>query len=322
MGIVWSKQRTYLVAGILAATLLLVSMFFALQKPVNIKVDGKLITRHVFFGSTVKDVLKEAKITLGEKDKVIPALSTPIKKDIKITVLRAFKVKIIADGQTREIFSTPVSIKEAIALAGFKLGEKDLVKTLPGDTTVPNQDIEIIRVAEKIVEEQQPVPFQVERAYDNSLENGLTRTVKAGQNGVALNTIKITYQNNKEVKREIVASKNIVNPVNKIIAMGTITSVSRGGLRLDFREAKIMHTSAYTYTGSNMASGEAPAVGRVAVDPAVIPMGSRLYIEGYGYAVAADTGGAIKGDRIDLFMENRDQCLSWGRRSAKVYLLK
>ncbi|HWP98214.1 MAG TPA: 3D domain-containing protein [Syntrophomonadaceae bacterium] len=322
MGIVWSKQRTYLVAGSLAAILLLVSMFFALQKPVAISVDGKVVTKRVFFGSTVGEVLKASKIALGEKDKVLPDLNTPIKKNTDITVLRAFKVKIIADGQTKEIFTTPVSVKEAIAMAGFNIGDKDLVKTLPGDTTVPDQDIEIIRVTEKMVEEQQPVPFQVERSYDNNLENGLTRTIRAGQDGVALNTIKVTYQNNKEVNRQVIASKSVKDPVNKVIAMGTITTVSRGGLRLDFHEARIMQTSAYTYTGSNTASGEAPEVGKVAVDPSVIPLGTRLYVEGYGYAVASDTGGAIKGDRLDLFMEDRGQCVAWGRRTAKVYVLK
>jgi 3D (Asp-Asp-Asp) domain-containing protein len=82
-----------------------------------------------------------------------------------------------------------------------------------------------------------------------------------------------------------------------------------------------MEASAYTYTGNRTATGKNPEVGMVAVDPRVIPMGSRLYIEGYGYGRAADTGGSIKGNRLDLFMEDRSQCLSWGRRTVKVYLL-
>ena len=62
--------------------------------------------------------------------------------------------------------------------------------------------------------------------------------------------------------------------------------------------------------------------GVVAVDPKVIPLGTKLYIEGYGYAVAEDTGGAIKGNRIDLCFTSRAQADNFGRRNVKVYILK
>ena len=67
--------------------------------------------------------------------------------------------------------------------------------------------------------------------------------------------------------------------------------------------------------------------GVVAVDPSVIPLGTKLYIEAvdgswtYGYAVAGDTGGAIKGNRIDLFFNSNAEAMSFGRRQAKVYVL-
>lgn len=138
---------------------------------------------------------------------------------------------------------------------------------------------------------------------------------------MARNTVRITYHNGQEVKREVIKSEVIKEPQNKVIAMGTITTVSRGGLSLDFREARYMVASAYTYTGRRTATGQQPAVGMVAVDPSVIPLGTRLYIEGYGYAVAADTGGSIRGNQLDLFMEDRSQCLKWGRRTVKVYIL-
>lgn len=321
MGVVWSKQRTYLAAGFLGV-ILLVSMFFALQKPVNIEVDGKVVKSRVFFSGTVGDVLEKNHITLKAKDKVQPSLETAVSKEMKIVVIRAFKVKVIADGQTREIISTPVTIAEAIQLAGFKLGGQDIVKTIPRQLTVPNQEIELIRVTEAKMESKDAIPFQIERTSDNTLEQGLTKTVSPGKAGVAINTIKITYHNGKEVKREVVGSKVLQQPVNKVMALGTITSVSRGGMRLDFREAKYMQASAYTYTGYHTATGQTPQVGMVAVDPAVIPMGSRLYVEGYGYAHAADTGGAIKGNKLDLFMEERAQCMNWGNRTVKVYLLQ
>lgn len=322
MGIVWPKKRTYQVAAVVATILFMVSMFFALQKPVSIQVDGKVIKGRVFFASTVGDVLENTKIKIGQYDKVEPSLNSGVKRGTSIIVSRGFTVKISADGKTREIITAPITVKEAINLAGVKLGDKDIVKTVLTSQTFPGQEIEIIRVTEEKITEEEPIPFQVEKTTDQTLEKGLSKTLKQGTNGTALNTVKITYHDGKEVKREVVDSKTVAEPQNKLIAMGSITSVSRGAQRLNFQEAKYMHASAYTYTGNRTATGKTPTVGTVAVDPAVIPMGSRLYVEGYGYGQAADTGGSIRGNRIDVFMEDRTQCLSWGVRNVKVYILE
>ena len=68
------------------------------------------------------------------------------------------------------------------------------------------------------------------------------------------------------------------------------------------------------------ATGMSPQVGVIAVDPNVIPLHTKLYVEGYGNCIAGDTGGAIKGYRIDLFKNTRDECRQWGRQSVKVYI--
>lgn len=322
MNIALSKRSTVLLVSVLATGLLLGSLFFALQKPVTIQVDGNEIKTRVFFANTVEDVLAQKHIELGAKDLVSPSVNQVVKKNTRIVVVRAFKVKVIADGKTRIILSPPVTVKDAIKLADFTLSDKDIVKTLPNPRTVPGQEIEVIRVTERDEDVKQPVPFQIERTTDPSLEKGLTKTISRGQDGVALNTIRVTYHNGQEVKREIIKSEVLVEPKNKVVAMGTITSVSRGGERLNFKEVKYMQASAYTYTGYRTATGRTPEVGMVATDPGVIPMGTRLYIEGYGYAHAADTGGAIKGDKVDLFMEEYSQCIGWGRRTVKVYILQ
>lgn len=320
MGIVWPRKGP-LAAIILFMVVLLVSLFFALQKPVTLAVDGKEVQTRAFFGSTVGDVLKSQDIKIGEYDRVDPSLNSKVKKNQQIVITRGFKVKVIADGESREIITPPIPVKEAISLAGIEVGDMDVVKTLPADVTVPNQEIEIIRVAEEEQVIEETTPFQVERTMDYNLEKGLTRTISPGAEGLARNTVKITYHNGQEVKREVVNSEVVKEPQNKVVAMGAITSVSRGGQDLKFREARYMTASAYTYTGHRTATGQTPAVGMVAVDPSIIPLGTRMYVEGYGYAVAADTGGSIRGDRLDLFMEERSQCLSWGRRTVKVYIL-
>jgi uncharacterized protein YabE (DUF348 family) len=322
MGAFVKKQGAYFAAGIIGLCLLAGIVYFTLQKPVTILADGKAIHSRVYINSSVRDALKNKNVKIGEYDRVEPSLNSKVYKDEQIVVTRAFKVTVIADGQKQEIITTPVSIRDAIQLAGVKLGEQDVVKTLPVGRTVPDQEIEVIRVTQEEVEVQEAIPCGVERTSDTTLEKGLTRTISAGKDGLALSRVKVTYHNGQEVKRQVVSSKTLQEPRNRVIAMGTITAVSRGSHLLNFREARLMEASAYTYTGYRTATGKTPAVGMVAVDPSVIPMGSRLYIEGYGFAHAADTGGAIKGNRLDLFMEDRSQCLGWGRRTVKVYILE
>ena len=87
-------------------------------------------------------------------------------------------------------------------------------------------------------------------------------------------------------------------------------------------ETVIFEATAYTWTGHKTATGTWPTVGTVAVDPKTIPLGSRLYIEGYGEAVAADTGGDIVGNRIDLYMDTEAECWQWGRRQVEVRVIE
>ena len=87
-------------------------------------------------------------------------------------------------------------------------------------------------------------------------------------------------------------------------------------------EEMLMECTAYTHDGSRTATGVVPQYGIVAVDPRVIPLGTRLYVVGYGPAVAADTGGLIKGKRIDIFLNSETECRKWGRRKVKVYVIQ
>ena len=87
-------------------------------------------------------------------------------------------------------------------------------------------------------------------------------------------------------------------------------------------ETITFEATAYTWTGNRTASGTWPSRGTIAVDPRVIPLGTELYIEGYGPAVAADTGGAIQGQRVDLYMDSEHECWQWGRRKVEVRVLE
>ena len=87
-------------------------------------------------------------------------------------------------------------------------------------------------------------------------------------------------------------------------------------------ETITFEATAYTWTGYRTATGVCPSRGTVAVDPLVIPLGTELHIEGYGPAVALDTGGAIRGQIIDLYMDSYQECIEWGRRQVEVRVME
>lgn len=92
--------------------------------------------------------------------------------------------------------------------------------------------------------------------------------------------------------------------------------VSRGSERV-----MVMEATAYTWTGQRTASGTWPAIGTVATDPEVIPLGTKIWVEGYGEAVALDTGGLVKGNIIDLYFPTESECWEFGRRQVEVLIL-
>ena len=114
------------------------------------------------------------------------------------------------------------------------------------------------------------------------------------------------------MKREIVKE-----PVPQTIAYGTRSTISRGGQNLRFSRSLTVVATAYTHTGNRTYSGTVPKVGTVAVDPRVIPLGSQLYVEGYGLGRALDVGRAIKGHRLDVFRETEQQAQRWGRKTVR-----
>ena len=123
----------------------------------------------------------------------------------------------------------------------------------------------------------------------------------------------------------------MLEPVDKIVEYGTAEPPLTQSDK-DFEYKYVLNCSATAYYDINnvgtTATGVPTRKGVIAVDPKVIPLGSRVYIEGvdgswsYGYAVAADTGGAVKGNIVDLFFYTKAECYQFGRRNCKVYVIQ
>ena len=232
------------------------------------------------------------------------------------------QVTLTVGGKTSTVETTGKTVHDVLKQQGIVLQEKD--KVTPALTALLEKDmpIKVIKVEVRLEKKEVPLPFVTERLANPELPSGFARKIKSGKEGVLRETWQIRLEDGVEVSRNLTAREVVKEPVNGLIQYGTLSNVSRGGQDIRFSRALEMVATAYTYTGNNTASGTIPAPGVAAVDPRVIPLGSQLFVEGYGAATALDTGGAIKGNRIDLFYPTENQARHWGVKNTKVYVLE
>ena len=192
-----------------------------------------------------------------------------------------------------------------------------------------------VTVSEEVVYEE--VGYNTIKRLNTSLAAGETKVVRNGENGVKAVTYKVKSENGVTVSREVSAETVTKAPVDKIVEYGNGSAADKAPVNvkgLDYKYSIECKATAYDLSpeenggyGGQSATGVPLEKGVIAVDPRVIPLGSRVYIEAldgswsYGYAVAADTGGAIKGNRVDLCYRTRSECIQFGIRPCRVYIL-
>lgn len=174
----------------------------------------------------------------------------------------------------------------------------------------------------QIVEKE--IPFETQVIESDKLLPGMSQIQEEGEKGVLRQVVKTFQVGGQPVDEQIAATFELKGPKKKVVIQNSKPAV---GEHFDIEKLNISKTitvesTAYTYTGNKTATGLTPRQGLIAVDPRVIAMGSKVYVEGYGYAIAADTGGDIQGNRVDVFFPNLRQCLDWGRKPVRIHLLK
>lgn len=291
------------------------------NKTVVLQVDGKEMQVQSYSRS-VGDLLKSRGVALMPQDEVTPALSTKLRENMRVVVNHAVQLTVTADGRTGQVFSCRRTVGEVLKEKKISMGPQDLVEPALDAPVENGAKIKIVRVLVKEETKEVPVSPSIRRETDPHLASGLTRVIQAGKNGLEKQRWQITCHDGREVERRLAERSVVRAAVERVVKVGTLRQVSRGGQDIRFSRALDMIATAYTYTGRNTASGVPPRFGAVAVDPRVIPMGSRLYIEGYGYATALDRGSAIVGNRVDVFLETAAQASRWGVRRVKVYVLE
>lgn len=316
-------RRKILLITALVFTFLLVTGFAWAHKNVNIVVDGSNISVSTLY-SKPEAVLKQAGVVLADNDEY--RLSTAkLQNGTTIEVFRAVPVTITYQGREQTIVTGKPTVGELAQSLGLL---KPNIQLVPGEATriQAGLNIKAIIMTEKLVERQQEEPFQIIRQPSATMEKGVEEVAEEGQNGIKTVTIKLHFEDDNQVSEEVVSQVVTVQPKPQILNVGTRDTVntSRGAQR--FRRVEWMEATAYLPTDGSAhgvtATGIPARHGIVAVDPDVIPLGSRVFIPGYGLALAADTGGAIRGNKIDLCMESYSEAWRFGRRTVKVYILE
>lgn len=233
------------------------------------------------------------------------------------------------------------TVKELLSDLKIKVDDDDIV--IPDlDTELKSEGkISIIKVDVKVIEKEVEAPFKTIKKKNKELSHKQSKILVQGVNGKNKVKCKEYYAGDKLIKEEVIHVETLVKPIDQVFEEGTkdVFTNDRG----DFTARKAIKMVATAYEAGPRSTGKRPGDkgygitasgarakrGTVAVDPRVIPLGTKLYIKSltpgvpdYGFAIAQDTGGAIKGNKIDLFMDTVWECLQFGRRPVMVYILK
>lgn len=279
---------------------------------------------------TVEEFLVEEEISLNELDTMNVNYSDELKNQMEIVIKRAFFVNVSVDGKdAKQVKTNADSVGKLVS----ELKEKDKAEyILEGasyaDKLEPNMQIKLNSVKEVTEIRKDEIPYETVVVENNELEVGTERVKTEGSEGVRETEVKTVYVGGKVSSITDGESKVTKEAVNKVIEKGTkepepvVPTIQTNKGSFTVVKELSMRATAYTETGNITASGMRAAVGVVAVDPKVIPLGTKLYIEGYGYAIAGDTGGAIKNNRIDLYFNTERECVNYGvKNGVKVYIL-
>ena len=211
--------------------------------------------------------------------------------------------------------SRTATVGDALAETGFKVDPLDIVEPSIDSPLADGMAIRVQRVRIKTEVDEEATDFKTIEEEDTSMNKGEYKTTREGKQGKDQVTYEVTYTAGKETDRREVDRKTIKKPVNKVVHVGVIETIDG----FAYTRKETFQATAYT-GGGTTASGTRARVGEIAVDPSVIPLGTTVYVEGFGLRTAEDTGGAVKGHIIDIYMGSRAECIQWGRRDVTVYL--
>ncbi|MBQ7254804.1 MAG: G5 domain-containing protein [Oscillospiraceae bacterium] len=323
----YSENNLQVVAKILIICIAIAILGATIAQPVLAEntytiIDGDQKTTILSASAQPLHILSEAGITLSPGDTYETTIAD--NGNAEIIVKRLQVVTVVCDGKHSVVGTYGRTVEQLLWELGITLGSRDTLNCSMDDATYTGMTVEVTRISHETVALDTVLPHQTLTYADATMPEGKTVYLSEGSDGLAKQTVRITYKNGREFTREILSETIVQQPVQEVSISanpenpaGTAKAISCLG-------------TAYSCDGRPgiTATGTVVHIGTIAVDPKVIPLGSSLYIVSddgvydYGFGTAEDTGGLIKGNRVDLYMNTTSECYQFGARRCTVYVLK
>lgn len=313
--------------------------------PIELSRNGKTEKDWTAAG-TVSQFLKAQDIQVGSHDKLSPSLGSPIKNGMKISYSPGIKVDLKVAGKEKTVWTTTAdstTVGDFLKHQQVKVDSSDKVKPDLQTPLTAVSDISVTRIKKVTDVVENTLDYAVVTKNDSSLQKGKKKVLNPGQEGKVKKVYAVTMKNGKEVSRKLVDTKTVQKKENRVVAVGTkvysqtshsyssSSGSSSGSGSAGGSAAKQFYVSSTAYTASCSGCSGFTTLGLnlkthpnakvIAVDPSLIPLGSRVWVQGYGYAIAGDTGGAIHGHKIDVFFPTKSGAYGWGSRTVLIKVL-
>ena len=296
-------------------------------------IDGKVPVTFYTTRPTVGEALLSEGILLYLGDRVSPSLGSPMLAGATVHIQRSTPVTIHVDGHTLHTRTQRATVGSMLAQEGILLVGKDYTVPPNSARIADSMTIQVVRVQEALRVEEQLIPFETNWVPTPDMPIDTQQMTESGEAGLTRRRYRITYENGHQVSNVLEDEWLERVPTTKIIAYGTRITVQTvetpdGVIEYwrHFRALATAYTAAtagksrdhpqYGITRTGIKAGH----GVIAVDPKVIPLGSRVYVSGYGGAIAGDTGSAVVGRHVDLGFDD-DKPPPSLYRWVDVYLL-
>lgn len=304
--------------------------------------DGDRVVTYTTFATDPAEVLGEAGLELQEYD------TYTTEGNSAITINRAQSITVLYRGQEMRASTMGETVGQLLNRLGLDVKQEDVVSHTMDTPTYDGMTLRVDTVICRQETYTTTLPHETTHCSDASIPAGSEDILTEGVDGELLCTADVTYVNGEEVSRVLLSQTMTIAPVTEVIAVGTGEAVSSPapdampvigdgfiqlptGEVLTYTDTATVRATAYTHTdeGCDMitATGSTVHIGTVAVDPRYIPYGTRMFIVAndgsyiYGISEAEDCGGAIKGDRVDLYFPTYAECMQFGWRTCTIYFL-
>ncbi len=318
-------------------------IFNGLKKELKIvDEENELVVKTM--ANDVGTVFNQMGVLVNSCDYVSAPLSMKLSNAIlqEIFIQRAVPVNIVLEGKTTEVMTYHETIGQTIEAQGIVMGPLDRVDGRNSeDPILVGMDIKIIRVREEMLTESEDIPYAVIQTPNEDMNQGDKKVIQAGEEGKLEKYFKLTYEDGRIISKDFMNEKVAKEPTAELVEIGTVPNfkTSRGDI---IRYSKVIEMNATAYTSSYKDTGKHPdhpefgicytgmkaREGVIAVDPKVIPLHTKMYVDvlgdtkDYGFAYAGDIGSGIKGKQVDLYLDTQQAVDKWGCKKVKVYILK